>query len=56
MTILNEYEWQNRSEEGLELQVDGHNREWDYESGVYDETRAVIYKTNEEEHEPDLEQ
>lgn len=31
---LNEYEWQNRSEEGLELAVDGHGTAWDKEEDL----------------------
>ncbi len=26
---LHEYEWQNRTDEGLELTVDGHGTAWD---------------------------
>lgn len=47
---LNDYEWQNRSEEGLPLEVDGHDREWDSDLTLHDDSKAkVIYKTNEEE-------
>ena len=47
----------NRDESGLETNIDGFQTEWDSDLGAHDTSKPrVIYQTNEEEHEPDLEQ